>query len=133
MKSLGPYRILGLLGSGGMGEVHLALDTRLDRKVAIKVSNEQFSVRCEREARATSALNHPNICTLYDVGANYLVMELVEGETLRDLLKSALSVERSLEIAKQVLEALCVAHRAAPGIDMSDAPTLDVSVPGEIL
>jgi TolB-like protein/predicted Ser/Thr protein kinase len=112
MKSLGPYQILGLLGTGGMGEVHLALDTRLDRKVAIKVCREQFSGRFEREARAISALNHPNICTLYDVGPNYLVMELVEGETLRDLLKSALSVERSLEIAKQVLEALCAAHRA---------------------
>jgi TolB-like protein/tetratricopeptide (TPR) repeat protein/predicted Ser/Thr protein kinase len=95
-----------------MGEVHLALDTRLDRKVAIKVCQEQFSGRFEREARAISALNHPNICTLYDVGANYLVMELVEGETLRDLLGSPLSVERSLEIAKQVLEALCAAHRA---------------------
>jgi non-specific serine/threonine protein kinase len=111
-ETLGPYRILRLLGTGGMGEVHLALDTRLDRKVAIKVCQEQFSGRFEREARAISALNHPNICTLYDVGANYLVMELVEGETLRDLLKSALSVERSLEIAKQVLEALGAAHRA---------------------
>jgi eukaryotic-like serine/threonine-protein kinase len=98
-ETLGPYRILGLLGTGGMGEVHLALDTRLDRKVAIKVCQEQFSGRFEREARAISALNHPNICTLYDVGPNYLVMELVEGETLRDLLKSPLSVERSLEIA----------------------------------
>jgi eukaryotic-like serine/threonine-protein kinase len=163
-ETLGPYRILGLLGTGGMGEVHIALDTRLDRKVAIKVCQEQFSGRFEREARAISALNHPNICTLYDVGANYLVMELVEGETLRGLLKSALSVERSLEIAKQVLEALGAAHRAgivhrdlkptnimvradgyvkvldfglakrtAPVSDMGSTPTLDISVPGEIL
>src|SRR4030095_16897003 len=93
--TLGPYRILGVLGTGGMGEVHMALDTRLDRKVAIKVCREQFSGRFEREARTISALNHPNICTLYDVGPNYLVTELVEGETLRDLLKGALSAERS--------------------------------------
>src|SRR4030095_8525457 len=111
-ETLGPYRILGLLGTGGMGEVHLATDTRLDRKVAIKVCREQFSGRFEREARAISARDHPHICTLYDVGANYLVMELVEGETLRGLLKSGLSVERSLEIAKQLLEALGAAHRA---------------------
>lgn len=109
---LGPYKILGLLGTGGMGEVHEGLDTRLDRRVAIKVCQERFSGRFEREARAISALNHPNICTLYDVGPNYLVTELVEGETLRDVLKRALSAERSLEIAKQVLEALRAAHNA---------------------
>jgi len=110
--TLGPYRILGLLGRGGMGEVHLALDARLQRKVAIKVCQEQFSGRFEREARAISALNHPNICTLYDVGPNYLVTEFVEGETLRDLLKGPLSLERSLDISKQVLTALGAAHRA---------------------
>jgi eukaryotic-like serine/threonine-protein kinase len=111
-ETLGPYRILSLLGKGGMGEVHLALDTRLDRKVAVKVCQERFSGRFEREARAISALNHPNICTLYDVGPNYLVTELVEGETLRDLLEHPLPAERSLDIAKQVLEALDAAHRA---------------------
>jgi len=95
-----------------MGEVHLALDARLQRKVAIKVCQEQFSGRFEREARAISALNHPNICTLYDVGPNYLVTEFVEGETLRDLLKGPLSLERSLDISKQVLTALGAAHRA---------------------
>ena len=109
---LGPYQILGLLGEGGMGKVYRGLDTRLDRAVAIKISDEQFSNRFEREARAISALNHPHICTLYDVGPNYMVTELVEGETLRDWLKRAPSAERSLEIARQVLEALRAAHDA---------------------
>ena len=109
-ETLGPYQILGLVGRGGMGEVYLAEDTRLDRKVAIKISHERFSGRFEREARAISALNHPNICTLYDVGPNYLVMELVEGELLRDWLKRTPAVERILEIAGQVLEALRAAH-----------------------
>src|SRR5450759_3546587 len=78
---LGPYEILAPIGAGGMGEVYKARDTRLDRLVAIKVSKTEFSERFEREARAVAALNHPNICTLYDVGPNYLVMELVEGES----------------------------------------------------
>src|SRR5688572_2454791 len=77
---LGPFRIERLIGAGGMGEVYLAVDTRLNRRVAIKVSAEQFSGRFGREARAIAALNHPNICTLHDVGPNYLVMEFVEGE-----------------------------------------------------
>jgi hypothetical protein len=84
--------------------------TRLGRKVASKISREEFSGHFEREARAISALNHPNVCTLYDVGPNYLVTELVEGETLRDLLKRALPLARRLQIAKQVLEALWAAH-----------------------
>jgi len=109
---LGPYQILGRLGEGGMGKVYRGLDTRLGRAVAIKISAEQFSKRFEREARAISALNHPHICTLYDVGPNYMVTELVEGETLRDWLKRAPEVERSLEIVKQVLEALRAAHDA---------------------
>jgi serine/threonine-protein kinase len=111
-EALGPYQILGLLGTGGMGEVYSAVDTRLGRKVAIKIAQERFSGRFEREARAISALNHPNICTLYDIGPNYLVTELVEGETLHDWLKRAPAAERSLEIARQVLEALRAAHRA---------------------
>ena len=73
------YRIEASIGAGGMGEVFRALDTRLGCKVAIKTSREAFSARFEREARVISSLNHPNICTLYDVGANYLVMELVEA------------------------------------------------------
>ena len=111
-QRLGPYRIETILGAGGMGQVYTAVDTRLGRKVAIKVAAEQFSGRFEREARAISALNHPHICTLHDVGPNYLVMELVEGETLRDWLKRPLPVERSVEVARQVLEALRAAHQA---------------------
>ena len=80
--NLGPYRIESKLGEGGMGEVFRAVDTRLGRAVAIKITREQFSDRFEREARAISSLNHANICTLYDVGPNYFVMELVDGETM---------------------------------------------------
>src|SRR5579863_5247855 len=78
---LGPYRIEGPLGEGGMGQVFRARDTRLDRSVAIKILKE-WSGRFEKESRAIAALNHPNICTLHDVGPNYLVMELIQGETL---------------------------------------------------
>ena len=81
-----------------MGEVWKAHDPRLDREVAIKVSAEQFSDRFEREARAIAALNHPHICQIYDVGPNYLVMELVKGETLASRLeKSKLSIEQTLQ------------------------------------
>ena len=79
-ERLGPYEIIAQIGAGGMGEVFLAKDTRLGREVAIKVSNQQFTERFEREARAIAALNHPNICSLFDVGPNFLVMEYVEGE-----------------------------------------------------
>ena len=85
---LGPYRIESKLGEGGMGQVFRAVDTRLGRAVAVKITREQFSAWFEREARAISALNHPNICTLHDVGPNFLVMELVEGETLAARLKN---------------------------------------------
>jgi serine/threonine protein kinase len=84
---LGPYRITGILGAGGMGQVYRAYDSRLGRSVAIKVSRDPFSDRFEREARAIASLNHSNICTLHDVGPNYLVMELVEGPTLADRIK----------------------------------------------
>ena len=80
---LGPYEILAPIGAGGMGEVYKARDTRLDRIVAVKVSNEQFSERFEREARAVAAFNHPHICQLYDIGPNYLVMEYIEGTPLK--------------------------------------------------
>ena len=116
---LGPYEVTALLGVGGMGEVYRAHDPRLGRDVAIKVlpasvhTDPQARARFEREGRAISALNHPNICTLFDVGPNYLVTELVEGETLRNVMTKGLTVDRSIEIAKQVLEALCAAHRAA--------------------
>src|SRR5262245_18384075 len=79
---LGRYEILSSLGAGGMGHVYKARDTRLDRIVAVKVSNNEFSERFEHEARAVAALNHSNICTLYDVGQNYLVMEYIEGARL---------------------------------------------------
>jgi serine/threonine protein kinase len=103
---LGPYEILARLGAGGMGEVYRAHDTRLGRDVAVKVSAAQFSERFEREARAVAALNHPNICQLYDVGPNYLVMELVEGETL----KGPLPVDTALNYARQIAEGLEAAH-----------------------
>src|SRR6186997_892108 len=111
-SQLGPYQIDSLLGSGGMGQVYKAYDARLGRDVAIKVAAERFSERFDREVRAVASLNHPNICTVYDVGPNYLVMELVDGKTLREWLPSALPLERSLGIARQVLEALGTAHRA---------------------
>src|SRR5579863_9083400 len=86
-SKLGPYEITSSIGKGGMGEVWRARDSRLGRDVAIKVSAQEFSDRFEIEARAIAALNHSNICTLYDVGANYLVMELVEGPTLAERIK----------------------------------------------
>jgi eukaryotic-like serine/threonine-protein kinase len=109
--SLGPYRIEGKLGQGGMGEVFRAIDTRLGRAVAIKIAQEQFIERFEREARAISSLNHPHICTLYDIGPNYLVMELVGGETIAARLKSGpLPVKEALMYASQILAALEQAH-----------------------
>jgi Tol biopolymer transport system component/predicted Ser/Thr protein kinase len=104
---LGPYEIVAPIGAGGMGEVYKARDTRLDRIVAIKVSKEQFSERFEREARAVAALNHSHICTLHDVGPNYLVMEFVEGTQL----KSPLPLEKALEYAGKILDALDAAHQ----------------------
>src|SRR6202049_2680254 len=110
-EKLGPYEILELIGKGGMGEVYRAHDPRTGRDVAIKVSAEYFGERFDREVRAVAALNHPNICTVHDVGPNYLVMELVDGETLRERFRRGLPLERSLGIARQVLEALGAAHR----------------------
>jgi len=109
--SLGPYRIEGKLGEGGMGEVFRAVDTRLGRVVAIKTAREQFSARFEREARAISSLNHPNICTLYDVGPRYLVMELVEGDTLAARIKNgSVPFKTALLYAAQIADALEYAH-----------------------
>src|SRR5688572_30663504 len=108
---LGPYEILTPLGQGGMGEVYRARDTRLGREVAIKVSAEAFGERFEREAQAISALNHPHICTLHDVGPNYLVMELVDGPTLADRMAAgAMPLDEALPIARQIAEALEAAH-----------------------
>ena len=108
---IGAYRIESQLGAGGMGEVFSAVDIRLGRKVAIKTCREHFSERFHREARAISLLNHPHICTLYDVGPSYLVMELVEGETLADRLKRGkLSLEQSIQYGSQISDALAAAH-----------------------
>ena len=119
---LGPYEILAPLGAGGMGEVYKARDTRLDRMVAIKVLTEHLSTdpdlraRFEREARAVSSLNHPNICTLFDVGhqegIDYLVMEYLEGETLAQRLeRGPLPVPELLRFAGEIADALDKAHR----------------------
>jgi eukaryotic-like serine/threonine-protein kinase len=104
---LGPYEIVSRLGNGGMGEVWKARDPRLGREVAIKVSAQQFTDRFEREARAVAALNHPHICHLYDVGPDYLVMELVEGAPLGGPIPTA----EALKYADQILDALDAAHR----------------------
>src|SRR5215472_4975857 len=108
---LGPYEILAPIGAGGMGEVYRARDTRLGRDVAIKIAHENFSERFEREARSIAALNHPHICTLHDIGPNYLVMELVDGPTLAERIKQgAVPLEEALAISSQIVEALEAAH-----------------------
>ena len=125
--SLGPYRIESKLGEGGMGEVFLAVDTRLGRAVAIKATREQFSARFEREARTISSLNHPSICTLYDVGPNYLVMELLEGDTIAARLKSGpLPVKTALLYASQIVAALADAH--AKGIVHRDLKPANIMI-----
>jgi len=120
---LGPYQILALIGAGGMGEVYRANDTRLGRDVAVKVLPQALAAtpdvraRFEREARTISQLNHPNICTLFDIGrqddTDYLVMELLEGESLAERLdRGALPPAEVLAIGRQIAEALARAHRA---------------------
>src|ERR1041385_9168776 len=101
-EKLGPYEIVELIGKGGMGEVYRARDSRLNRDVAIKVSAQQFSDRFDRADRAVAALNHPNICTLYDVGPNYLVMEFIEGEAP----KGPLPLDTAMNYARQIADAL---------------------------
>src|SRR5262249_28042827 len=124
---LGPYEVLGLLGQGGMGKVYRAVDTRLGRAVAVKITAEQFSARFEREARIVSALNHPRIFTLYDVGPNYLVMELVEGQTLSfELRKGQLPMERVLRYGAQIADALGAAH--ARGIVHRDLKPANIMI-----
>jgi eukaryotic-like serine/threonine-protein kinase len=115
---LGPYEIVAPIGAGGMGEVYRALDTRLDRQVAVKIlpaefaQNAQRKIRFEREAKTISHLSHPNICTLFDVGENYIVMELLEGESLADrLARGPLPLSEFLKYGAQIAEALGKAHR----------------------
>jgi eukaryotic-like serine/threonine-protein kinase len=116
---LGPYEIVAPIGAGGMGEVYRARDTRLDRQVAVKIlpesfaDNAQFKIRFQREAKTISQLSHPHICALYDVGENYLVMELLEGQTLTDrLAKGPLPLADVLKYGAQIAQALARAHSA---------------------
>ena len=105
--TIGQYRVEGKLGEGGMGVVYKARDTRLNRTVAIKLSTARFSGRFEQEARAVAALNHPHICTLYEVGPGYLVMEYIEGKPL----SGPLPLPEALRLTVQLLDALAAAHR----------------------
>lgn len=121
-ESFGHYRILSLLGTGGMGEVYLADDTKLGRKVAIKFLNEKYSKdddllnRFIQEAKAASALNHPNLITVYEIGehdgSHYMASEFIEGKTLRERMKERLSFDEALSISVQTAEALSAAHQA---------------------
>jgi serine/threonine protein kinase len=130
---LGPYEVLAPLGAGGMGEVYKARDTRLDRSVAVKVLPEEIAkredllARFEREARAVASLNHPNICSLFDIGAGYMVMELIDGETLADRIgKGALPLDQALKYAAQIADALDRAHRA--GVTHRDVKPQNIMV-----
>src|SRR5271166_1719784 len=118
---LGPYKIIALIGAGGMGEVYRARDTRLLRDVALKVLPESFTAdpdrlrRFEQEARAIAALNHPNIVSVYDVGnaggVHYIVSELLEGETLRPIISaSGMPGRKAMELAVQLAQGLAAAH-----------------------
>src|SRR5687768_9871722 len=145
---LGPYEVVSHVGAGGMGEVWKARDTRLDRSVAIKIlppefaQDAQFKLRFEREARAISQLEHPHICRLYDVGDDYLVMELLEGESLAHRIgRGPLPLADVLKYGAQIAEALDRAHRAGivhrdlkPGnimITKGDAKLLDFGLARE--
>ncbi len=127
--SLGPYKIIEQLGAGGMGEVYLGEDTRLGRKVAIKVLPEEYAsdperlARFEQEARAAAALNHPHIAVVHDVGSettegsdvptHFIVQEYLEGQSLRERLdKGAVPLDKALDLATEVGEALIAAHKA---------------------
>src|ERR1051325_4290967 len=121
--SISYYRVVSRLGAGGMGEVYLAEDTRLGRKVALKTLPPQFTKesdrlrRFEQEARAASALNHPNIITIFEVGrsneTNFIVTEFIEGQTLRQKMATGrLGLRDTLKIAVQVASALSAAHAA---------------------
>jgi Tol biopolymer transport system component/predicted Ser/Thr protein kinase len=127
---LGPHEIRSHIGAGGMGDVYRARDTRLGRDVAIKVSTAEFTERFQSEARAIAALNYPTICTLYDVGPNYLVMEYVEGETLAEKLAGrsgrGLPMEEALTLARQI--ALALEHAHELGIVHRDLKPANIKV-----
>ncbi len=106
------YQLLSRLGAGGMGEVWSARDTELDRDVAVKVSKAEFTARFKQEARTIAAFNHPNICQIYDVGSNYIVMELIDGVQL----SGPLAVDKAVAYAGQILDALDAAHRKTPSL-----------------
>jgi eukaryotic-like serine/threonine-protein kinase len=131
---LGPYEILASIGAGGMGEVYRARDARLNRDVAIKVSGEQFSERFESEAKAIAALNHPNICQIYDVGPDFLVMEYIDGRPIVDCEQpQALPPNEALQFARQIAAALETAH--GKGIIHRDlkSATVNRTLPGSLL
>jgi eukaryotic-like serine/threonine-protein kinase len=121
-EKLGPYEILAAVGKGGMGEVYRARDTRLGRDVAIKTSAVHFSERFEREARVVASLNHPNICTLFDVGPDYLVMEYIEGESP----KGPLPLATVLDFARQMADGLDAAHEK--GITHRDLKPANIKI-----
>ncbi len=121
-QKFGHYKILSAIGAGGMGEVFLAEDSRLGRKVAIKILPAKISAdghaldRFKQEARSTSALNHPNIITIHEIGEedgkHFIAAEFIEGETLRERMKKRLTFEETLSILIQTAEALSAAHQA---------------------
>jgi serine/threonine protein kinase len=122
-KTISHYKIIEKLGSGGMGEVYLAEDMKLNRRVALKflpaqlVSDEEFKARFTREAQAAAKLNHPNIITIHEVsqhdGRPYFAMERIDGESLREIIKSGeLSTDRAIDIIMQICEGLQAAHKA---------------------
>src|SRR5579864_6397490 len=135
---LGPYEVLAPIGKGGMGEVYRARDTRLHREVALKVLPQAFArdaarERFQREARAASALNHPNICAVYDVGESaghpFLVMELLDGKTLREHIGGKpLDVRAAIALSMEVADALDAAH--ARGIVHRDIKPANIFVTG---
>jgi serine/threonine-protein kinase len=122
---IGPYEVVSPLGAGAMGDVYRARDTRLDRDVAIKVSTTEFSERFSREARSIAALNHSNVCHLYDVGPNYLVLEYVEGETLA----GPMSFDEALPIIRQLIDGIEAAHDK--NIIHRDLKTANIKMPPE--